>query len=86
VSGGTPAGLRDYACMIRLLALTGLVLLAGCASSREPLIDHMGVSDAKYNSDLSECRGTGGWFSFGSPVADCMKGKGYKVLMGDSGL
>jgi len=72
--------------MIRLLAFAGLVLLAGCASSREPLIDHMGVSDAKYNGDLADCRGSGGFFSLSSPVADCMKGKGYKVLMGDSGL
>ena len=36
--------------------------------------------------DIVDCRGSGGWLSFGSPVADCMKGKGYKVLMGESGL
>lgn len=72
--------------MIRLLILAGLALLAGCGGSREPLIDRMGVSDAKYNSDIADCRGGGGWFSFSNPVADCMKGKGYKVLMGNSGL
>ena len=71
--------------MIRSLALAALLLFAGC-SSPDPLIDRMGVSDAKYNKDLADCRGGSGWFSFRNPVADCMKGKGYKVLMGNSGL
>ena len=69
-----------------LLAL-GLIPLAGC-SSPEPLIDHINVPDAKYNGDLSACRdASGGFLPFsGGSVADCMKGKGYRVLMGNSGL
>ena len=69
--------------MIRITALAGLALLAAC-SSREPLIDRMNVSDAKYNSDIAECRkGSSGWLGVGgTSVGDCMSSRGYKVLMG----
>ena len=66
----------------------GFLALAGC-SSREPLIDHINVSDAKYNRDLSECReaSSSGWIPFtGGSSADCMRGRGYHVLMNNSGL
>jgi len=72
---------------LRFLAAAAAILAAGCACSGDPLIDRIGVSDAKYNSDMADCRkDSSGWFSFGSPVASCMEGKGYKVLMGNSGL
>ncbi|MBV8915837.1 MAG: hypothetical protein JOZ05_22710 [Acetobacteraceae bacterium] len=71
---------------IAILAV--LAVLAGCSSSRDPLIDHMNVSDSKYNGDMADCRqNSSGWLGIGgTSVADCMKAKGYKVLMGDSGL
>jgi hypothetical protein len=75
--------------MMRAVALAGLGLLAACSSAREPLIDRLNVSDAKYNRDIAECRqgSSSGWLPFGgTSVADCMKSRGYKVLMGDSGL
>lgn len=77
-----------YGRMTRILALTALALLAACSSSREPLIDRLNVSDEKYNRDMADCRQGGGGFlgMGGTSVADCMRGKGYKVLMGDSGL
>ena len=71
------------------LSLAALALASAGCSSPDPLIDRMGVSDAKYNRDIAECRDQGsGWFSFGggTSLSDCMKGKGYKVLMGNSGL
>lgn len=75
---------------MRAIAVSLAVLvLAGCASSQQPLIDHINVSDAKYNRDMADCReaSSGGWLPFtGGSVADCMKGKGYRVLMGNSGL
>ncbi len=75
-----------------LLTLTTIALagatLAGC-SSPEPLIDRINVSDAKYNRDVAACRDetSGSWNPFGGgSVADCMRGKGYHVLMNNSGL
>ena len=67
----------------------GLLGLAAC-SSPEPLIDRINVSDAKYNRDIADCReqiSGGGILGIGGgSTADCMKGKGYRVLMGNSGL
>ena len=70
------------------LAATAGLSLAGCASP-EPLIDRINVSDAKYNRDIADCREStsGGFNPFsGGSVADCMRGKGYHVLMNNSGL
>ena len=71
-----------------LLAATTGLLLAGC-SSPEPLIDRINVSDAKYNRDIADCREqtSGSFIPFmGGSSADCMRGKGYHVLMNNSGL
>ncbi|MDT7950648.1 MAG: hypothetical protein RQ966_04005 [Acetobacteraceae bacterium] len=78
--------------MRQMPALLSLVLagaaLAGC-SAPQPLIDRINVSDAKYNRDMAECREqvSGSWIPFaGGSTADCMRGKGYHVLMNNSGL
>lgn len=75
---------------MRAIGLSLAILaLCGCSSSPQPMIDHMNVSDAKYNKDTADCREqtSSGWIPFtGGSVADCMKGKGYNVLMGNSGL
>lgn len=78
--------------MRQILGLTMLALagstLAGCASP-EPMIDRINVSDAKYNRDIADCREqvSGSWIPFtGGSSADCMRGKGYHVLMNNSGL
>ena len=74
---------------MRALFLASLTLgLAACAAP-EPLVDRMNVSDAKYTADLKSCRdeSSGGWIPFtGGSVSDCMKGKGYRVLMSNTGL
>ncbi len=78
--------------MRQILGLTILALAAstlfGC-SSPEPLIDRINVTDAKYNRDIADCRDqtSGSWIPFmGGSTADCMRGKGYHVLMNNSGL
>ncbi len=78
--------------MRQILGLTMLALagstLAGCASP-EPMIDRINVSDTKYNRDIADCREqvSGSWIPFtGGSSADCMRGKGYHVLMNNSGL
>lgn len=66
----------------------GLVALGAC-STPEPLIDRINVSDAKYNRDIADCRDQtkGGFMPFsGGSLPDCMRGKGYRVLMNNSGL
>ncbi len=71
-----------------LILILGLLGLAAC-SSPEPLIDRINVSDSKYNRDTADCRQqtSGGFLGIGGgSVADCMKGKGYRVLMGSPGL
>ena len=71
-----------------VIACLGLLCLAGCAAP-EPLIDRINVSDAKYNRDLADCRQQtkGNFLGIGGgSLSDCMKGKGYRVLMGSPGL
>ena len=72
---------------LSILVLPGSVL--GACSRPEPLIDRINVSDAKYNRDIADCREqvSGSWIPFtGGSSADCMRGKGYHVLMNNSGL
>lgn len=74
---------------MRILFVGLFVLSLGACSTPEPLIDHINVSDAKYNKDLGDCREAtkGSWVPFsGGSVSDCMKGKGYRVLMDNTGL
>ena len=73
--------------VLPLLALA-LATLAGC-SAPEPLIDRINVSHTKYNRDIADCReqNSSNWIPFtGGSSADCMRGKGYHVLMNNSGL
>ena len=57
-------------------------VLTGCSVAREPIVDRSGVSDSRYNSDLAACKAqTVIPAGFTNPVADCMTGKGYHVLM-----
>jgi outer membrane lipoprotein SlyB len=39
---------------LRLIPIVGLTILAGCAN--DPIVDKRGVSEAKYQKDLAECR------------------------------
>ena len=72
---------------LALTATAGLSM-AGC-SSADPLIDRINVPDAKYNRDSADCREqiSGAWVPFtGGSMGGCMRGKGYHVLMNNSGL
>lgn len=60
-------------------------LLAGCVSAPvPPVVDMAGVDPVRLNQDLAACeeerRNT--FFSVGPPLANCMRAKGYKVLIG----
>ena len=73
----------------RLLAAIALLgSLAACANSSDLLVDRSGVSDAKYNQDLADCKKSSApvSLSLSNPVATCMTAKGYKVLMGKSAI
>ena len=64
-----------------LAALAAIATLTGCASP-DPLVDRRGVSDAQYNRDLAACKQSSGLsLPLSHPVNDCLKSKGYKVLM-----
>lgn len=57
--------------------------LAACASASEPMVNRMGVDDARYSRDLADCKQRSGpSLGFSNPVATCLTGKGYQVLMG----
>jgi len=43
--------------LMRTLLCLALLTLAGCASSRGPIIDTKGVDMARYEQDLAECEG-----------------------------
>ena len=62
--------------------LSALAGLAACAGS-DPIVDRMNVDDARYNRDLAACKSSSSSVPMvGTSVADCLKGKGYRVLMG----
>lgn len=70
------------------LAVTTGLSLAAC-SQPEPLIDKINVPDAKYNRDIAACREdtSSSFIPFtGGSISDCMRSKGYHVLMNNSGL
>lgn len=69
--------------MTRGLIVVGLGLLGGCSFAGEPMVNRMGVDDARYNRDLSACKQQSVVpVGFSNPVATCLTGKGYQVLMG----
>ncbi len=72
--------------LTRLTLIAALMTgVAACSGSNEPLIDRTGVADDRYKRDLAACQQQSSPLSFVSlsnPVASCMTGKGYKVLMG----
>lgn len=68
--------------MMRVVMAFGLLGAAGCSSSNLT-VNRMGIDDARYERDLAECKQASGLsLSFRNPVATCMTGKGYQVLMG----
>lgn len=71
---------------MRILVVLSSLLLAGCAASyavaEPPIVDQRGVDPAKFQSDQAECIQTGKAFvTVGSPVTDCMRGRGYSILV-----
>lgn len=65
--------------MTLLLAL-GTVLV-GCSGVPEPLVDHTGIDEGRYSRDLADCARTQPFIAAGNPDADCLRGKGYVVLL-----
>lgn len=51
-----PEGTRIMTHMIRLPLIALLLILLGCASSNEPIIDTKGVDMTVYEQDLAECK------------------------------
>lgn len=69
--------------MTRMFMVAALGLLDGCSFAGEPMVDRMGVDDARYNRDVAACKQQSAMpVGFSNPVATCMTGKGYRVLMG----
>ena len=64
----------------RSVLLLGLISLAGCAGSYEPIIDRKaGIDEAKYQQDLSECRG---YAEQVSPAGDAATSAGIGAVLG----
>ena len=71
--------------MVRTAALvcTMAGALVACTSANEPMVNRMGVSDAQYDRDLADCKQRSGSIpGFSNPIATCLSGKGYQILMG----
>ena len=67
--------------MLALCLASGALL--GCTVASDPLVDRMGVSDARYAKDLADCKQQNHLpIGFSNPIATCLSGKGYEVLMG----
>jgi hypothetical protein len=72
---------------IPISALFLSLAVAGCGGPRAPVmpvVDMTGVNLAQHNRDLADCeeRRRNTSFSIGPQLANCMKEKGYKVLIG----
>ena len=68
--------------MIRLGLTFSIHSLSACGSGNIT-VNRMNVDDARYEHDLADCKQvSGNSLSFRNPVATCMTGKGYQVLMG----
>ena len=67
---------------IALVCILGGLQVA-CTFAHEPMVDRMGVDDARYSRDLADCKQQSGPFpGFSNPIATCLSKKGYQVLMG----
>lgn len=67
---------------MRIALIVSSLVLAGCTSVPQPVVDMAGVDQAKYSQDLAACYNEMPAVYFGNPVTACMKQKGYKVLVG----
>lgn len=65
------------------LACVAAGSVAACARDSQLVVNRMGVDNARYERDFAACKQqAGASLSLESPVATCMTGKGYQVLMG----
>lgn len=63
-----------------MLLMAGSV--GGCVVASDPLVDRLNVDNAKYQRDLAACKQQVVIpVGFSNPVATCLTGKGYHVLM-----
>lgn len=69
--------------MIKKVVLLIVALsLFGCVSSTpQPIVDMQGVDIVQYNRDLAYCETHVPFFSARNPYSDCLRAKGYKILL-----
>lgn len=53
-----------------------------CTPTQAPIVDMTGKDQATYNRDLAACYEAAPAVAFGNPITDCMKAKGYTILVG----
>ena len=61
--------------------LTLGVALVGCGAMPELIVDHTGIDEGRYSRDLADCTKHRAFVTVGHPDADCIRSKGYKVLV-----
>jgi hypothetical protein len=66
---------------VAVLVASTAIGTVGCSAVQEPIIDKTGVDNGHYSRDLAECFNTIPFFALGNPVAACMEGKGYRILV-----
>jgi hypothetical protein len=76
--------------MIKIIIAVGRAVLianvlSACAGpTPTPIVDMAGVDPVVYNRDLAQCvkENASKAIVLGNGVTECMKGKGYRVLVG----
>lgn len=58
-----------------------LSVCQACSSVPPPIVDKTGVDEGKYSHDLADCYHQMPAFAVGNPITDCMREKGYKILV-----
>lgn len=75
--------MRKTATLSTMTALSFGLLLVGCASTYQPIVDMKGVDNARYQQDLSECRQYAGQVDVAEDTAtDTLIGAGIGAALG----
>lgn len=68
----------------RLLSLVAVMAapLSACTATPAPVVDMQGIDPAQHNRDLAACYEEKKYATeWGNPISNCMKAKGYKILV-----
>lgn len=58
-----------------------MVTVSGCSPVPAPIVDMEEVDPVQHNRDVADCYANMPAFALGNPVTNCMRAKGYRILV-----